>query len=206
VMILVAINALSLAQQGAHSLCAQGLVSAPHDRSLVRQTLTMTGGRGRPRPARAGVPPRLWSGRMQCTGWSGTGSRVEITMPASASRPSRAATRAASIATSVALLLPCACGGSPPAVDGPGPVAVGRADREVGPTPLRVCFDATASHAAAGRPLALMWDFGDGSARSAEPVSCHAYAEPGSYAASVEVTDVAGRSALAVVIVTVTEP
>ncbi len=35
---------------------------------------------------------------------------------------------------------------------------------------------------------------------------CHAYAEPGSYAASVEATDLAGRSALAVVIVTVTEP
>ncbi len=82
---------------------------------------------------------------------------------------------------------------------------MGRADREVGPTPLRVCFDATASHGADGHPLALTWDFGDGSARSAEPVSCHTFAEPGSYAASVEATDLAGRSALAVVIVTVTE-
>jgi len=162
------------------------------------------------RLARVGVHdverPRLWSGQMQWTRRSGTASRVATTMPASASRPSRAATRAATIATSVALLLACACGGSPPAVDGPGPVAVGRADREVGPTPLRVCFDATASHGADGRPLALTWDFGDGSARSAEPISCRAYAEPGSYAASVEATDLAGRSALAVVIVTVTEP
>jgi PKD repeat protein len=133
-------------------------------------------------------------------------SRVEIPIPASASKPSRGATRAATIATSVAVLLACACGGSPPGVDGPAPVAVGRADREVGPTPLRVCFDATASHGADGRPLALTWDFGDGSARFEEPVSCHTYAEPGSYAASVEATDPAGRSALAVVIVTVTEP
>ena len=136
---------------------------------------------------------------------SGTGSRVETTMVASASRPSRAATRAATIATPVALLLACACGGSPPALDGPGPIAMGRADREVGPKPLRVCFDATASHGADGRPLALTWDFGDGSARSAEPISCHVYAEPGSYAASVEATDLAGRAALSVVIVTVIE-
>ena len=106
----------------------------------------------------------------------------------------------------VALLLVCACGGSAPAVDGPGPVAVGRADREAGPAPLRVCFDATGSHGADRGPFALTWDFGDGSARSEEPVSCHAYAEPGSYAASVEATDLAGRSAMAVVIVTVTEP
>lgn len=83
---------------------------------------------------------------------------------------------------------------------------MGRADLEVGPTPLRVCFDATASHGADGWPLALTWNFGDGSARSAEPVSCHTYAGPGSYAASVKATDRAGRSALSVVIVTVTEP
>ncbi len=103
-------------------------------------------------------------------------------------------------------MLASACGESPPEVDGPGPVAVGRADREVGPTPLRVCFDATASHGADGRPLAFTWDFGAGSARSAEPVSCHTYAEPGSYAASVEATDLAGRSSMAVVIVTAAEP
>ena len=127
-------------------------------------------------------------------------------MPARASRPSRAATRAATCTTLVAFLLACACGGSQPAVDVPEPVAVGRADREVGPPPLRVCFDATASHGADGRPLALTWDFGDGSARSVESVSCHTYAGPGSYAASVEATDRAGRSALSVVIVTVTEP
>jgi hypothetical protein len=108
--------------------------------------------------------------------------------------------------TCLTLLVACACGASAPAVDGPGPVAVGRVDREVGPAPLRVCFDGTASHAADGGPLAVTWDFGDGSARSAEPVGCHAYAVPGSYAASVAVTDLAGRSALAVVIVTATEP
>ena len=102
-------------------------------------------------------------------------------------------------------MLACDCGGSAPAVYGPGPGALGRADREVGPTPLRVCFDATESHGADGHPLALTWDFGDGSARSVDPVSCHTFAEPGSYAASVEATDLAGRSALAVVIVTVTE-
>ncbi len=127
-------------------------------------------------------------------------------MPTRASRSWRAATRAATSATSVALLLAGGCGGSPPAVDGPGPVAVARADREVGPAPLFVCFDATASHGADGRPPALTWDFGDGSARSADAVSCHAYGEPGSYAASVQATDLARRSALAVVIVTVTEP
>jgi PKD repeat protein len=81
---------------------------------------------------------------------------------------------------------------------------VGRADREVGPAPLLACLDASASHAADGRPVALAWDFGDGSPRSAEPIACHRYAEPGSYAASVQVTDPAGRTATAVVIVTAT--
>lgn len=137
--------------------------------------------------------------------WAGrNGART--TTAANALRPSCAATRVATIATSVALSRSRACGGSPSVVDEPGPVAVGRADREVGPTPLRACFDATASHGADGRPLALTWDFGDGSARSAEPVACHACAGPGSYAASVEATDLAGRSALAVVIVTATDP
>ena len=107
--------------------------------------------------------------------------------------------------TLVALLVVAACGGSPPAIDGPAPVAVARTDREVGPTPLQVCLDATPSFGTDGRRLAVSWDFGDGSARSANAVSCHVYVEPGSYAASVEVTDRAGRAAMAVVIVTVTE-
>jgi PKD repeat protein len=124
-------------------------------------------------------------------------------MQTSASKPSRAATRPTTVATLVALLV-TACGRSPPAVDGPEPVAVARADRVVGPTPLRVCLDATPSFSADVRPLAVAWDFGDGSARSGQAVSCHVYVEPGSYAASVEVTDLAGRATMAVVIVTVT--
>jgi PKD repeat protein len=128
---------------------------------------------------------------------------AEQPMPACATFASQAVTRAA---TSVALLLACACGLSAPAGDAPGPVAAGRADREVGPAPLRVCFDATASRSMDGHPLALRWDFGDGAPRSEEPVACHTYAEPASYAASVEVTDLAGRSAQAVVIVTATGP
>jgi PKD domain len=103
-----------------------------------------------------------------------------------------------------ALLLAVACGGAPPM--GAEPLAVGRADREEGPVPLRVCFDATASRDAGAGPLSLTWDFGDGAARAAGPTACHAYAEPGSYAASVEAIDLAGRRALSVVIVTATGP
>jgi PKD repeat protein len=126
-------------------------------------------------------------------------------MQASASTPSSAAMWPTIAGTLVALLVVAACGGSPPAIDGPAPVAVARTDREVGPTPLQVCLDATPSFGTDGRRLAVSWDFGDGSARSANAVSCHVYVEPGSYAASVEVTDRAGRAAMAVVIVTVTE-
>jgi hypothetical protein len=103
-----------------------------------------------------------------------------------------------------ALLLAVACGVAPPM--GAGPVAAGRADREVGPVPLAVCFDATAGGAAEAGPLSLTWDFGDGTARASGPTACHAYTEPGSYAASVEAIDGAGRRALSVVIVTATAP
>jgi len=115
-----------------------------------------------------------------------------------------ARTRTPSRPAAVALLLAGACGGALPT--GVEPVAVGRAGTEVGPVPLRVCFDATASRAADGGPLVLTWDFGDGSAREAGPTACHAYAEPGSYAASVEAIDLAGRRALSVVIVTASRP
>lgn len=117
-------------------------------------------------------------------------------MPPASTSWSRAP-RAAACATCVALL---ACGSEPAAI-----VASGRVDRELGPAPLRVCFEGAAP-AAGGLPVSLAWDFGDGSPRSPEPYACHTYAEPGSYAASVEATDAAGRSSLAVVIVTASAP
>jgi PKD domain-containing protein len=111
--------------------------------------------------------------------------------------------RARPLAAAAVLSLTCACGDSPGSASAPGPVLVGRADREVGPAPLLVCFDATASGGADGRPPRLTWDFGDGSARSDGPSPCHAYTEPGSYAASVESSD---PRAISVVIVTATGP
>jgi PKD domain-containing protein len=125
---------------------------------------------------------------------------------ATASRRSRGAGRAAAVAASVATLA-CACGPlAPPGSDGSAPVVAGTVDRDVGPAPLRACFDAGESGAARGGPIAIVWDLGDGSARVAGPVACHTYAEPGSYAASVEATDAAGRSAMVVLVVTATAP
>jgi PKD repeat protein len=107
------------------------------------------------------------------------------------------------------LLLACACGSTEPSPGGGSvPVAAASADREVGPSPLRACFEARASGGADGDASApsIVWDFGDGSPRAAGPAACHVYAEPGSYAASAEATDGAGGSVLAVVIVTATAP
>jgi PKD repeat protein len=124
-------------------------------------------------------------------------------MPESASRGSRAALRAAA---SIALLA-CACGFAAPVdAEGSPPLAAGRADREVGPAPLRACFEGAATARGEGGAVALAWDFGDGSARAEGHSACHVYAEPGSYAASLEARDAAGRSALSVVVVTATGP
>ncbi|HET7823924.1 MAG TPA: PKD domain-containing protein [Anaeromyxobacter sp.] len=103
------------------------------------------------------------------------------------------------------LLLACACEamGPPPGHES-APAVAGTVDRDVGPTPLRACFAATASGDASA--LALSWDFGDGSPRAAAAAVCHVYAEPGSYAASVAVSDGAARSAMAVVVVTAAAP
>ncbi len=83
---------------------------------------------------------------------------------------------------------------APAAADEPppqpaGPVAAPAADLEAGAAPLRVCFDASASHHPERRPLRFWWDFGDGRGATSEPRPCHEYVQPGLYAATLTVTD-----------------
>ncbi len=64
----------------------------------------------------------------------------------------------------------------------------------VGPAPLRVDFDASASSDADGSIDSIEWDFGDGGSDSG-PTATHEYANPGVYTATVTVTDDGGAAA-----------
>ncbi len=85
------------------------------------------------------------------------------------------------------------CGGGGPI--GPGPEAV-CAVRPSATVPGVVEFDATDSVDNVGDGLVTEWDFGDGStiAPPAPPLTNHTYTLPGSYTATVTVTDVNGSS------------
>lgn len=73
------------------------------------------------------------------------------------------------------------------------PVASPAADRTNGPAPLTVSFDGTASSDPDGDPLSFRWQFGDGASSAASGPS-HTYDRPGTYTATLTVTDPQGRS------------
>jgi PKD repeat protein len=71
--------------------------------------------------------------------------------------------------------------------------------------PLGVAFSSAGSSDPEGQPLTYRWDFGDGSqSTDANPV--HTYPAPGSYTATLTVTDVGGLDASAELQVTVADP
>jgi PKD repeat protein len=91
-----------------------------------------------------------------------------------------------------------------PGDEEPGaPTVEGFADPASGPAPLRVRFSATGLDPDGG-PLSYRWEFEDGSAVG--PTATRTYAEPGSYTATVTVTDDEGDTASDEVEVVVAEP
>jgi C1A family cysteine protease len=94
---------------------------------------------------------------------------------------------------------------APPAVNRP-PVAVIAVDRYAGTAPLDVQFDGRQSYDPDGAIAGYRWEFGDG-ATGEGYVAPHRYAEPGTYTATLVVTDSAGLSSpRADVRITVTSP
>jgi glucose/arabinose dehydrogenase/PKD repeat protein/type 1 glutamine amidotransferase len=73
-------------------------------------------------------------------------------------------------------------------------LASAQADPTTGQAPLEVQFTGELSDRGADDPPTYEWDFGDGSPTSTEVNPTHTYAEPGTYVATLTVTDAAGES------------
>ncbi|MFO0980230.1 MAG: PQQ-dependent sugar dehydrogenase [Planctomycetota bacterium] len=76
------------------------------------------------------------------------------------------------------------------------PVAVVAAAPTVGRPPLLVQFSASSSYDPEGGPLAFLWSFGDG-ATSTDPDPPHVYTDAGAFTATIELTDVQGKTTAA---------
>ncbi len=78
------------------------------------------------------------------------------------------------------------------------PEAAFAADREFGPAPLAVSFDAAASYDPEGTGLTYEWDFGDGSVAPGGPGTTHTFdpgdSNPRGYTVTLRVTDGGGAS------------
>ncbi len=97
--------------------------------------------------------------------------------------------------------------GTVPAYLGQPPVAVVTQSTPVTVTvPLTVNFSSVGSSDAEGSALTYDWDFGDGTAGSAEANPSHVYAAVGTYTASLVVSDDAGLSGTASVVISVKAP
>lgn len=85
------------------------------------------------------------------------------------------------------------------------PVAVASADPSTGIAPLTVEFSSAGSNDPDGLITAFLWNFGDGdTSQDANPT--HVYADPGTYVASLKVTDNSGGTRTTTVTVEVTGP
>ncbi|HEX5782469.1 MAG TPA: PKD domain-containing protein, partial [Solirubrobacteraceae bacterium] len=84
---------------------------------------------------------------------------------------------------------------------GAAPTVEAAADRTSGPAPLDVEFSAEASE-----DVTYHWDFGDGYGTSLDQNPTHRYMTPGTYTATVTVTDAAGQTGTDTVQITVGNP
>jgi hypothetical protein len=82
-------------------------------------------------------------------------------------------------------------------------IVVADADPDYGPPPLAVTFSSEAECNAG--EATYKWNFGDGSAPSAEANPAHTYTQPGDYTASVTITGPGGSTASDEVDITVEE-
>jgi len=89
---------------------------------------------------------------------------------------------------------------------GLAPVASISATVTTGTAPLVVGFDGSASTDPEGTALSYQWNFGDGSAASTETSPSHTYSTPGTYTATLTVTDGAGMTGSASTSVVVAAP
>ena len=79
--------------------------------------------------------------------------------------------------------------------EGRRPIAVATATPDSGPTPLTVQFSSAGSNDPDGTALTYAWDFnGDGTVDSTAPNASFTYDTPGSYTATLRVTDVSGAT------------
>lgn len=78
------------------------------------------------------------------------------------------------------------------------------ADRTDGPAPLSVQFDGALSASPASTIQAWNWDFGDGTSQASGPLTSHRYTVPGTYFATLTVTDDQQRQASATQMIIVT--
>ncbi|HWM09524.1 MAG TPA: PKD domain-containing protein, partial [Solirubrobacteraceae bacterium] len=86
------------------------------------------------------------------------------------------------------------------------PTVVASVDEPSGSAPHRVRFSATGSDDRPARELEYSWDFGDEAGGSLARNPAHTYMEPGSYTATVTVTDAGGKTGTAEVVVEVDDP
>ncbi|NJC16218.1 PKD repeat protein/glucose/arabinose dehydrogenase/type 1 glutamine amidotransferase [Micromonospora profundi] len=85
------------------------------------------------------------------------------------------------------------------------PVVTATATPATGTAPVTVAFDGTATDAEGDTPLTYAWDFGDGGSASTLDAS-HTYTSPGTFTATLTVTDSKGAKSYATVPVRVDAP
>jgi len=85
------------------------------------------------------------------------------------------------------------------------PVAAAAGGPLAGVAPLAVAFSSAGSNDPNGGALTYLWTFGDGGT-SNQPNPAHVYAAAGAYVATLTVANAAGKTATAVVPVTVASP
>jgi PKD repeat protein len=93
--------------------------------------------------------------------------------------------------------------GTVPTAASQPPVASLTANPTSGPAPLAVGFSASGSYDPEGTALTYLWTFGDGSSASG-PSASKTYSTPGSYTATLKVTDAAGLTSMKSVTITAT--
>ena len=96
--------------------------------------------------------------------------------------------------------------GSASQTSGSAPIAALSATPTTGTAPVTVSFSSTGSSDADGSIVAYEWNFGDGSPVATTPSATHTYTAPGTYTATLKVTDNSGLSGAQSTTITVQQP